>query len=421
MHLNVSKNVIYSLLSFVLNAALLFFGYRLVAQSVGLSDIGLWALLFSITNLVKFGDPGSGQAIEKFAAPLNKDILDEKIEIQKIIFSAVSLGLLINATLVLLAFFLLNAILHIFIEADKYAYALELLPALLLIFFFRTFANTMFSILRALHIGYISSVCDTLSTIICLVLIFILVPEMGLLGLAYSFILQSIISILFSYAYIYYKFDFLRLKNINIQLGRWRLLLTYSLKIQCLSAVNGLWEPFVKYSIYLNSDLDIVGLYEIAIKLVTTLRGGLNNALIASLPATIFKLKDKKEINIFYRKQVLFFFRSNIFIYISTIIISPLISYFTLNKLDSNLIILLVIVGAGYLANSYSVASYNLGIASGIIKYNFVVSIFLLIFVICITFLFDFSQLIFFLVVLHSTAQLVASIYLKRKNEEIFL
>ena len=53
MHLNVSKNVIYSLLSFVLNAALLFFGYRLVAQSVGLSDIGLWALLFSITNLVK--------------------------------------------------------------------------------------------------------------------------------------------------------------------------------------------------------------------------------------------------------------------------------------------------------------------------------------------------------------------------------
>lgn len=363
------KNIKYSVLAFSINLALVFFSYRLVILNGGVAALGLWSTLMAWIYLIRLGDVGMASATTRFVA-----LRDLRSEVSSIRIY-VDTGILTNGALfAALSFFGLMFfyyILHMILPFEAQLEAKKILPLVFLGFFLSNLSGLVLGVLQGLHVGYIAARLSITGTVLHLVVVIFLVPKMGLAGLAWGLIAQYCIQVFFGWILIQYKIPG-PILPVRFSLAAFREMFEYSVKVQASNIINGLFEPCSKILISRLGGLEVQGLYELAYKTVALPRNAVMAGAQATLPATTgLIVTDPIAVKQLYAKVLKFVTLSTLVVLLLVVVTAPLASWLWLGRIDFLYWIFSIFLAIGFLGNTRGAPAYNLGLASGRLRYNF--------------------------------------------------
>lgn len=371
---NLRKNVRVSVASFMVNVALVFFSYRLVIEYDGLEAVGLWSLLMAWGALIRIGDVGMGGAILRFISA--KNLENEALEIRKYIDTGLIMNVLAFAFLTLIGYFLVKKNLSMLIEDKSLAQAYLLLPILFGGIFLSSVTTLLVSSLQGLHFGYLGSYLTVGGSIIQILMVFLLVPSMGVMGLAWAQLIQFAILILAGWYLVANKTKMPGYLPSNFSIPVLKEMLGFSLKAQVANIANGLFEPVSKILFSQFGGLQSQGVYELAYKTVSLTRNSVVAGLYASLPTLTNLIKHTPdEAQDFYNKV-----QKKVVIAISWAMLivtalSPIVSWLWIGQFVQDYWLFVSFIAAGFWINTIGATAYNLGLATGIMKNNIFVSL----------------------------------------------
>ncbi|MDX3927122.1 MAG: oligosaccharide flippase family protein [Shinella sp.] len=361
--LNLRRNVAFAVLAFAINIALVFTGYRIVIAQRGMEAVGLWSTLFAWVSLCRLGDAGMANAVLRFVALC--DPATEQARIRRYFTT----GLVVHCAVFLLLALVANALLASFVDilagTDMEDEARLLLPAMVSAFFLMNVAAVFFAGLQGLHLGYAASLITVAGGLLQIAAVFVLVPRFGLCGLALAQAGQHCFSIAASWIILRRT---LRSPGAPPAFSCYALreMAGFSLKTQAANTANGLFEPLSKILLSHVAGLHVQGLYELAYKTVSLLRNAAIAGLSASLPAMTRLLScDVPAARRLYASSVGTVTKVLFFVLACVVVASPVISLLWTGRIEGDYLFFVTVLAAGFLANGWGAAAYNLGLANG--------------------------------------------------------
>lgn len=369
--LNLRRNVFYAVAEFGIGAALLFLSYRLIIAQGGLAILGLWSTLYAWTTLIRAGDLGMASTTTRFVALHDARTDPERVR------QYLETGILSQAVLYLVlavaGYFGLSPFIGAIVGAEHRNQAELVLPYLFAGFFFLNLSGAIIGGIQGLHLGYVRSQLVVFGTVLQLVGVVVLVPQLQLLGLAIAQLIQHIVVgalgwlLLRRYAgsrnWIPWRFN----------RKMFREMLKFGLASQVANAANGLFEPLSKMLVGAFGGLHVLGLFELAYKTVALPRNTVVAGVSASIPAMSRLLRTQPEkARDLYRHSVRRITLAMGVVGLLLIVAAPLASVVMTTGLDPIYLWFCAILFAGFAVNSNGAASYNVGIASGNLTGNII-------------------------------------------------
>lgn len=368
------KNVIHAVVAFGLNIALVFISYRLVILQGGVEALGLWSTLMAWIYLIRLGDLGMGSATTRFVASCDVESNSEKIR------TYIDTGLIANAFLFLFlslgGYALISAQIDFVLPSNTknevLVEALALLPAMFIGFFLMNISGLLLGSLQGLHLGFIASRISVAGTVLQLVAVVVLVPSIGLLGMAWALVIQHAGVIIFGWVLICRSFSNRSRFPIHITQSALNEMCSYSIKVQAVNVINGVFEPLSKILVSRFGGLEAQGLYELAYKTVSLPRNAVMAGATATFPAmTGLFASERFELKKLYLKTLKLLSIATILVLAGVISLSPMVSYLWMGNVDIRYCIFVAFLAVGFMGNTYGAAAYNLGLASGQMGNNF--------------------------------------------------
>lgn len=371
--LNLRKNVLFAMGEFAINMALLFISYRLIIKQGGLEAVGVWATLYAWTNLIRLGDAGVSGAATRFLAlwDINKE--PERIRIHgetALITNLVQFTLLGGIGYLALSRFVAS------IVGETHAVeAASILPFMMLGFVLLNLSGTLLGILQGLHLGYRRSQLSVLGTTIQLIAVLALVPSQGLMGLALAQIVQHATIALIGWT-IARRLLGSRVLPVRFNRSAFLTMLGYSLKAQVVNIANGLVEPVSKMLVGHFGGMATQGLYELAYKTVLQPRNLIGIGITAMIPAmTTLYQENRAELRRLYRRAFRLAALSMGAAAIALIALAPIPSWIWLGRVDETYWLYMALVGIGFFFNVIGMPAYLVGMASGLMRNNIIVTL----------------------------------------------
>lgn len=369
--LNVRRNVIASVAVFAVNLVLMFFTYRLLAVQGGVAIIGLWSSLMAWVFLIRLGDVGMTNGIIRFAAACNPEKEPDRIR------GYVDTGLALNAVLfALLAFAgwaaMRSSLTQVLPDGDRTAATVRpLLPLLFTVFYLQNLSGLVIGALQAIHHGYIGSLVLLTGTLTQLVLALLLIPSWGLAGLATAQASQYALMLVLGWQL--YRCFLARASGRAVpllpRLASWSTaieVMGFSLKAQLANFVNGLFEPLAKLLIGHLAGLNILGLFEVAYRVVVLPRNALVAGVTAALPAKTRLLASNPDaFRELYQKSMTMVGLASTLVLGAVALVSPFIMPIWLGHEEPLLSAFVAILALGFWINAVSAPAYTLGMSSG--------------------------------------------------------
>ena len=368
---NLVKNIRISVVSFAINIALVFISYRLVIVNDGIESVGLWSLLMAWGALVRVGDVGMGGAILRFISTKSLDL--ESNEIRKYVDTGIIMNLMVFTLLTLVGYLILDSNLSSVVSADALQLAKTLLPIMFIGVLLSTMTSVIIASLQGLHFGYLGSYLTVGGNLLQIVCVLLLVPKLGVLGLAWAQLIQYgsltvlgwllIGSKIGAGGYLPFSFSFSVLRE----------MFSFSLKAQLANVCNGLFEPISKILISQFAGLQIQGFFELAYKTVSLTRNAIVAGLFASLPTltNLFNINPKQALS-FYKKSQNNVTKAITLMMLLVILFSPVVSMVWVGQFEMDYWFFVVCVAIGFWLNTIGATAYNLGMATGRMRNNIV-------------------------------------------------
>lgn len=419
---NLPKNIKASISSVIINILLAFITYRLLINFQGLELVGIWSILVAASSLVNIGNLGMGVAVIRYVSQLN--LLEEKVTAKLFIDTGIIVNFFWHGSITLIAYFIIKFFLTELVPTGFYIEALITLPFLMFSNFMSSMTATLIASLQSIHKGFIGFNVSILGAVIEIIFAFILIPRIGILGFALAQAIRYSISLFICINYINSYLSNKYFLPTNFSIPFFKKMIGYSLKVQAGGILNSLFEPLTKLTLSQYGDIKSQGIFELAYKTVSLSRNIIVAGLLASIPAlTSLFNSSMSEAQEFYKKaqRKLFIYSAIIMLLIA--LLSPLVSIVWMGNLSYKYILLVNIFVAGYWVNTLAANAYNLGFASGIMKYNLASSILLLSsFFLIHLFLkyFDLSPVII-VTIATNLSLIISGIYIKILNEKKIL
>jgi len=368
------KNVRFSVLSFGINIVLVFVSYRLVILYDSIVSVGIWSLLMAWAALIRIGDVGMGGAILRFIS--TKDLQEEPEAIRIFIDTGFIMNFVIFLILSFLGYSLLSLNLLSVVGSDAYLQAQSILPIMFIGIFFSTLTSLSISSLQGLHFGYLGSYMTVGGNVLQIIFVLVLVPKIGLLGLAWAQLIQYVVLTFVGLLFISKKVANGSFIPLGFSFAVLREMFAFSLKAQVANVANGLFEPVSKIVFSQFGSLQGQGFYELAYKTVSLTRNVVVSGLFASLP-TLTNLihSNLAEAQIFYKKSQKHVTKAVSVVMISVIVFSPIVSMLWIGKFEVEYWLFVIFISFGFWINTIGAAAYNLGLATGNMKNNILTSI----------------------------------------------
>ena len=368
---NLLKNVRVSVASFVVNIVLVFISYRLVIAYDGIESLGLWSLLMAWASLVRVGDVGMGGAILRFVSIKNQK--DEGNDIRVLIDTGVVMNIIVFGVLTLSGYFILNMYLGSVVDNDVFIKAESLLPIIFSGIFLSTMFTVLVSSLQGLHLGYIGAYLTVVGNILQIVCVSFLVPDLGVLGLVWSQLIQYSVATVLAWYLVKQSIGVSGFFSIKFSFNVLREMLGYSLKAQIANVSNGAFEPISKILMSQFGGLQIQGLYELAYKTVSLTRNSIVSGVYASLPMLTNlinnNIKEAQRLYVKVKKNVI---KATAIMMVIVVVFSPVISLIWVGKFSVEYWELVIYLSLGFLFNTIGATAYNLGLATWVMKNNII-------------------------------------------------
>jgi O-antigen/teichoic acid export membrane protein len=383
-NLNIRKNVVSSALAFLVSVLLVLVTYRLVLDQGGLKALGVWTILTAWIQLIRIGDIGMSSAVIRFVSQCRAN--DETIRIRQYIETGVVLNTAILAALASLSALLYSSNLSRLVPSGDIEEELlqTLLPPMFVSLVLSNMVGVVIGGLGGLHRTYQAALVVTFGSVIQLVVAVALVPQVGLLGLAWAQVVQHAAVLVLAWLLVIRA---LRAESKPGDGGRgwlprylsrnsFREMINFSLKSQLVNILNGLFEPVSRMIVGKVGGLEVLGQYELAYKIISLPRSAVVSGAHATVPAlTKLVESDPVAAGKLYRQTRSRLRLIGLPVLGGAALLAPVASSLWLGRIDWQLVIFAGILAVGFARNTLSVASYLVGVASGNVWGNIISSI----------------------------------------------
>lgn len=357
----------FALAEFCLNAALVFVGYRLVIAERGLEAVGLWASLWALVSLVRIGDLGLAGATTRFLALL--DPVRDAPAIRAHIETAVVTNIVLFGVLTIGGHAAISSLLPGLIGTQLLSEAAGVLPLMFCAYFLFNMANLTAAALQGLQLGYRKSQFAIAASLLNLALTVMLVPSIGLRGLALAQIGQYGVLALACWLSLRRRCDIAAYGPLRFDWHVLRSMLHYSLRAQLAGLANGLFEPISKLLVGFFGGMSALGLYELAFKTTWLVRNAVISGTTATLPAiTQLTADDRLAAKKLYRRTAQFTTCSAIVLIGAAILMSPLFGRIWLGDWDMRYVGYTALLGLAAMLSAVGASAYVLAFATGVLR-----------------------------------------------------
>lgn len=366
---SISSNVLAVILQVIFNGVVLFVLYRYLYDKLGVEQIGIWSLVLATTSISRIGDMGLSAGVVRFVAQaLGQG--DERRAAD--IVQTVTLTIGISMGLLLLLAY------PLFTWALRYVLPLHSLDAA-----FSILPYALASLWTLLVVGVISGGLDGCmrmdlrsllmggSSLVYLGLTVLLVPRMGLRGVALAQFLQSA-ALMVSMWWVLR----LRLPRLPWFPWRWKYelirgMFSYGANFQVITFAGMLFDPIVKGLISRFAGVGALGYFEMANKLVLQGRSIIVEATRVLVPA-VAALQERDQAgaaDLFLRAHRLTFFVSALF-YGSLGMGLTVVNLLWLGRHEALFVHFGLLMNLGWFVNTIMGPAYFANMGSGDLKQN---------------------------------------------------
>ncbi len=350
------------------SAAVMFFLYRFLIRAVGVERLGIWSLVLATTSAVTLANQGVSASIVKFVA---KYAAREKTEEVSLLMqtAVISTGLalaLVSAGLYPGARYVLKIVL----PHATLAEACAILPLALV----SLWINILVGVLQAGLVGHeMIALCNYLElggAFAYLLLAFLLVPNHGLLGLAYAQTIASAALMIATWLLLRRRIPSLPALPRRWNRALFREMAGYGFQFQLITASQAMREPVTKALLARFGGLRVTGLYELAARAVVTLREVIVQANQVLVPTVSgLQERDPDSIPAVYREsyRLILFLAVPAFTFL--VVASPFISQVWIGRYEPLFVRFVALLAAGWLVNVLSNPAYVVDLGTGALRW----------------------------------------------------
>jgi O-antigen/teichoic acid export membrane protein len=373
---NLRRNVSTALIAFSANIIVVIVSYRLVVLEGGVALLGLWSALTAWLFLVRLGDVGMASAVVRYAAAC--DHVNEPLRVRRYVDTGLAVNAALFSVLSVGGWVLIHTHLTRILPHDPHAIAMarSILPIMFAAVYFQNLSGLTLGALSAIHLGFLAAWVHVIGTTIQLAMVFVLVPRTGLAGLASAQLLQHLFVLVTGWVLF-----ISRLANASgvtggvtprhASLSVAREVLGFSFRAQFSNVANGVFEPISKIAISRVAGLELLGVYELAYKLVALPRNAVVSGVQATIPAmTRLFATDVQAARALYRKSTLRTGVSVSAVLIAITLVSPALTPMWLGSSEPLLPVFTALLAIGFIANTWGAPAHTLGMACGRVRGN---------------------------------------------------
>lgn len=362
-------NAIMVMIQVVAISTILFVLYRFLLRTVGIKDLGIWSVVLATTSVAGIANFGLSGSVVKFVAKYVARGEGEAVAgvIQTALISiAVAGGLIL-----LIAYPLVHFILGLVMPSNFLENAFSILPYAIMSLWMVIIAGVLQSGLDGYQRIDIRSMILIASALFHLILSFVLVPDYGLMGLAYARVIQTVAMLVISWFMLKRFIPALPVFPYQWNRKLFREMIGYGINFQAISITQMLCEPTTKALLTKFGGLSMVGFYEMASRMLLQLRSVLVSANQVLVPA-IADLQERSPDSIknIYKDNYRLMLYITLPFYSIIITGTPLISEIWIGRYEPIFITFSILLSVALLVNTLSAPAYFSYLGIGKLKWN---------------------------------------------------
>ena len=287
-----SNNILYNVVSVFVSSIVLFALYKIMIGELGLELMGVWSLVTAFTSVTRLaGISLSGGAV-KYSAEIHSGRLKE--EMSAVLTSSLVMGIVFSLIISIFVFFIGRYYLSTFLDLEYLGIATQVLPVSLLSFILYGIFQTVGGLPEGVGKAHIKLIVFSISNIAFLAAAYFLMKKYGLIGVAYSQVIQYVLAIVLVCVLIKTRIPGSKLigafkLNLSICIAR------YSLNLQLINVFSLLFEPTTKMFLASYSGLSVVGIYEILSRIVVHVRNMVLSSVQLIVPYFVHSDSEKSK------------------------------------------------------------------------------------------------------------------------------
>jgi len=363
------SNMVMSVGQVIVTGGVLFILYHFLLNSIGIKQLGIWALVLSTTSAAGIASFGISGSVVKYVAKYVARGEYESV-VALIQTALLSIGV-VSGCVLLIAFPLFHSILAIILSSVSLKQALLLLPYSLLSLWINIISGVLQSGLDGYQRIDIRTMITTLSTVLHFLLSIVFVPLYGLLGLAYAQLFQAGVLLVANWVFLKKVIPALPVFPYQWNRKLFREMIVYGINFQTISLTQMLCDPITKALLSKFAGLSATGFYEMASRMLLQFRLLLVSANQVLVPtvAHLHEINPNLIKNIYMESYNLMFYIALPF-YSIIIASTPLISEVWIGHYENDFVIFSGLLSIGLFINTLSVPAYFSYLGIGVLKWN---------------------------------------------------
>lgn len=350
------------------NAVVLFFLYRFLIRALGIERLGVWSLLLATTSLVTLANQGLSMSIVKFVAKYAGR--ESTHEISILVQTALMTAAAALATISIALFPVARWALAFLLPKARLPEALAILPFALLSLWFNVLGTIAQAGLAGHELITLCNYIEFAGSLSYLGLALMSVPHYGLLGLAVAQAAQSALGFFAAWFLLRRQIPALPLIPCRWSRSRFKEILSYGTHFQWITICQSLREPTTKALLTKCVGLSATGFYDMASRLVVTLREMIVQSNQVLVP-TISNLqeRDRAAIPKIYRESYRLLFFLAVPSFAVLVVASPLVSELWIGRYEPLFVQFVALLAAGWLVNVLCNPAYVVDLGTGALRW----------------------------------------------------
>jgi O-antigen/teichoic acid export membrane protein len=367
--MNLRKNALFSIAEVLLNGLGLFFIYKTVVSTLGVSLLGVWSLVLATTAFGRLADVGISAGLARFVA---RELAKGEAGSPR---GYIETGLLsvaaIMGVLTLVAYWPVYFALGIALHGAQLALAREIIPYALLTFWLLNINAVTAAALLGLHRADLRSISNICGMLVQVAASLVLIKGFQLKGLAWAQTAQYIVAIGLSWLFVVRVGRAIPVLPIRFEAHLFKDLLGFGTKLQIGTIANLLFEPATKIIIGHIAGTAVLGLYELAYRMVYQVRGVAITALQTLVPAfATLKESDPPALAALFRKTCRMAALVAAPLMGAVILGAPLVSLIWIGTYSADFVRLTALLALCWAINILAAPAYFLGLGTGEVNAN---------------------------------------------------
>lgn len=365
----VIRNATMTVLQVITSGATLFFLYRYLLKTIGLELLGVWSIVLATTMAAKISELGFSGSVVKFVAKYTA--LNNTQRVSEVIQSATLSVAFFMASVAMITYVPLQHLLEYAVPHSGLDSALAIFPYALISLWLNSIAGVFQSGLDGCQRIDIKSYLMIGGNIFYLIAVFVLVPYFGFLGLAYAQVLQSAVLLIVGWMVLRKELPYLPRLLIRWDRSAFFEMWRYAVNFQVNSLAAMLYDPVTKALLSKFGGLSMVGIYEMASRMIMQFRTivvSANQVLVPAIAGLEESGRDK--ISAIYQQSYTLLLFITIPYFAAILLAIPFISEIWIGSYDAMFVNFSVMLAVGWFFNLLIGPAYFSYLGIGRLRWN---------------------------------------------------